>query len=54
LGRSYLFVTSWSASLVLRVFDDLCRNAEGSDWNEVATKLSRYGYWEFEDYRESM
>jgi hypothetical protein len=53
-GRSYLFVTSWSAPLVLRVFSDLCRHAEGPDWDTITTKLSRYGSWEFEDYRESM
>lgn len=23
----------------------------GKDWSEVAGKLSRYGHWEFEDYR---
>ena len=26
--------------------------ATGSDWSEVAARLSRLGYWEFEDYRE--
>ena len=24
---------------------------EGEDWNELALKLSRYGSWEFEDYK---
>ncbi len=35
-----------------RAIRDLCLRNEGSDWPDVATKLSRYAYWEFEDYRE--
>lgn len=25
---------------------------QGADWPELAGRLSRLGYWEFEDYRE--
>jgi len=53
-GRHYLFVSRWDAKLIMRVFRDLCLHAEGPDWNSVATTLSRYGQWEFEDYRESL
>lgn len=51
--RGHLLVTRWDAALVHRAISDLCRRTEGRDWNEIATKLSRYGAWEFEDYREA-
>lgn len=50
--RHHLLVERWDAALVERAIRDLCLRTEGGDWQEVATKLSRYGYWEFEDYRE--
>jgi hypothetical protein len=46
-----LLVTRWDAEVVLRAIGDLCRRTVGDDWNEVALKLSRYGAWEFDDYR---
>jgi hypothetical protein len=53
-GAHYLFVTRWDLSVVRRAITDMCRHTEGPDWAAIATKLSRYGYWEFEDYRESI
>lgn len=50
--RHHLLVERWDAGLVERAIRDLCLRTEGEDWQEVATKLSRCGYWEFEDYRE--
>lgn len=50
--RHHLVVERWDEELVRRAIQDLCLRNEGSDWPEVATKLSRYAYWEFEDYRE--
>lgn len=50
--RHHLVVERWDDDLVQRAIQDLCLRNEGSDWPEVATKLSRYAYWEFEDYRE--
>jgi Immunity protein 8 len=50
--RHHLVVERWDEELGKRAFSDLCLRNEGEDWNEVATKLSRYLYWEFEDYRD--
>jgi hypothetical protein len=50
--RNYLLLTRWDHGVLDRALRDLCARAEGETWNEVATKLSRYGRWEFEDYRE--
>jgi hypothetical protein len=51
-GASFLFVSRWNENLVRRAFTDLCRRAEGPDWVTITTFLSRYGYWEFSDYRK--
>jgi len=48
----HLVVRRWDFELVRRAIADLCRRVEGSDWETVGTKLSRYGAWEFEDYEE--
>jgi hypothetical protein len=50
--RHHLVVDRWDEALVERAVRDLCLRNEGDTWNEVATKLSRYAYWEFEDYRD--
>ena len=49
--RYTLLIERWDADLVERAIEDLCRRTEGDTWREVATKLSRFGHWEFEDYR---
>jgi Immunity protein 8 len=51
--HGYLLLTRWDFNVLERAIGDLCFRTEGSDWDEVATKLSRYGRWEFEDYREA-
>jgi hypothetical protein len=50
--RSTLLMPRWDYEVMLRALTDLCRHASGDTWDEVATSLSRYGSWEFEDYRE--
>jgi hypothetical protein len=43
-----LVVESWNPEVIHRAISDLCAR----DWAEVASKLSRYSLWEFEDYQE--
>jgi hypothetical protein len=50
--RSHVLLTRWDYGVLVRALRDLCARAEGETWEEVATKLSRYGRWEFEDYWE--
>jgi hypothetical protein len=49
--RSTVLLTRWDYQTLERALTDLCLHTTGGDWSEVATKLSRYGRWEFEDYR---
>lgn len=49
--RHTLLVVRWDVGLVERAISDLCMRTEGETWGEVAQKLSRFGGWEFEDYR---
>ena len=45
-----LLLWRWDYALLERAIRDFCRRFEASSWEEVAIKLSRYSYWEFEDY----
>ncbi|PXX54029.1 immunity protein 8 of polymorphic toxin system [Nocardia tenerifensis] len=49
-GRHQVIVEHFNWSALEIYFQRLVTRCWGSDWNEVATKLGRYGYWEFEDY----
>ncbi len=48
--RHRLVIDHWDADLIHRAIRDLCVRTSGASWSEVATKLSRYLAWEFEDY----
>lgn len=49
-GRHYVVVNHFHWPTLQNYFERLVTRHWGADWHEVATKLSRYGYWEFEDY----
>lgn len=50
-ARHRLLLQRWDAAKVESALTDLVNRTEGKDWSEIAAKLSRYGHWEFEDYR---
>jgi immunity protein 8 of polymorphic toxin system len=50
--QGVLLLSRWDYDIVVRAIGDLCRRTEGETWEEVAMSLSRYGHWEFADYRE--
>lgn len=52
IGRHYLIVMEYNYDRLFRFISKFCSSCEGDTWTEVAEKLSRLGYWEFEDYRE--
>jgi hypothetical protein len=50
-GRHYLFVEQYDYAALRLYIEHFCRLCIADSWREVAEKLSRWGYWEFEDYQ---
>ena len=50
-GRHMLIVKEVNLEAVKKWISGLCAQTQGQNWNEIATTLSRYGHWEFEDYQ---
>jgi hypothetical protein len=50
LGRHYLIVRSYDFEFIRRTLIKSVERYRGATWQEVADKVSRIGYWEFEDY----
>nr|WP_264086351.1 immunity 8 family protein [Amycolatopsis lexingtonensis] len=50
-GRHHVVVDRFDWPALVAYFDGLVTGCGGADWHEVTAKLSRYGLWEFEDYR---
>jgi hypothetical protein len=51
VGRHHLIVEKWDAARVREIVTDLFTREQGKDWDELALRLGRLGYWEFEDYK---
>ncbi len=50
LGRHHLVVLSYDFASIRRILVKLVERYSGSTWQEVAAKVSRIAFWEFEDY----
>ena len=50
-GRHFLVVDGFDWSALRAYIERRVRQCEGDTWHEVAERLARLGYWEFEDYR---
>ena len=49
--RHILLVRHWDHKTVIELLQKVFGNVPGADWTEIAHKLSRFGMWEFEDYK---
>lgn len=49
-ARHYLILHRYSYEVLLQAISKLCDSVQGPDWETIAERLGRYGYWEFEDY----
>lgn len=49
-ARHVLLVPRFDPALILAELHSLVARCSGPDWPSIATKLSRYAAWEFEDY----
>jgi hypothetical protein len=52
IGRHYLFIKRYNINAINLFLSEFAEKCEGYSWDDVASKLSRIGKWEFEDYRE--
>jgi hypothetical protein len=51
-NRRWLFVTTeYSWQVVVDHVNKVLDTCEGETWRDVSRKLSRYFYWEYEDYQ---
>ncbi|AJC21292.1 immunity 8 family protein [Pandoraea pulmonicola] len=51
-GRHMLIVEAYDYKTIKAAIERYVATCHGEDWAAIATKLSRMGAWEFEDYRD--
>jgi hypothetical protein len=51
-GRHFLFVERIVTAQVEDFVSDRLRRMDGDTWPELAEKIGRLGFWEFEDYTD--
>jgi hypothetical protein len=52
IARHHFIVREYNYQKILSTIKGFLRGCSGENWEEVATKVSRLGKWEFEDYVE--
>ncbi len=52
VGRHYLFINRIDTNRVEAFINDRLRRLDGDTWPQLANKIARIGFWEFEDYTE--
>jgi hypothetical protein len=50
-GRHHLFMREYNYDDLKNFLEGYCHTSMGNSWREVAEKVGRLGYWEFEDYK---
>ncbi len=51
-GKNYLIVFEYNYQKMYSKIKFYIDKLDGNSWEELALKVSRIGYWEFEDYKE--
>ena len=52
-GRHFLIVLEYHFEKILNRIRNLIESCTGDDWDEIAEQVSRIGFWEFEDYKNT-
>jgi hypothetical protein len=52
IGKGRLIVFKFDLPNILSKIRKIFEGCSGRNWSEIAINLSRYGHWEFENYRE--
>lgn len=50
LLRYTIIVEEYDFDQILNTIQECINKSDGESWDEISRKLSRYFYWEFEDY----
>lgn len=50
IGRHHLIVNDLNTAKIEAFLQDRLRRLDGDTWQQLAEKIGRIGYWEFEDY----
>ena len=48
-GRHMIIVEEYDFDKIKLMLAKLCRDTSGSDWSQIACKLSKHGAWEYTD-----
>ena len=51
-GRHFLIVLEYDFECIMNKIKEMIESLSGNNWEELAQKFGRIGYWEFEDYQE--
>jgi hypothetical protein len=54
LPRHHVQVFTYDFQAIDMTLRSFVSSVEGASWQDLANELSRYGKWEFEDYKEEM
>ena len=52
VGRHLIIMKEYHYEVLEKKVLNLFAKREGSNWEEIASYFSRFGYWEFEDYSD--
>lgn len=52
LGRHHILLFEYDFERIKKALTEIVGKASGESWPDVASKIARYGRWEFEDYGE--
>lgn len=50
-GIYLIIVFDYDISVIRKKIEKLCSSYDSEDWTTIADKISKYGRWEFSDYR---
>lgn len=50
--RNHILLFRYDFSILQAAVESLVSRVSGDSWNEIASKLARYGLWEFEEYED--
>ena len=52
IPRHSLIIFEYNYDSIYQRIKKIIESCTGESWDEISQKISRYGYWEFEDYQE--